>query len=454
MNKSLNMVRSLSLAVLLLSTTIVSAMDAPRVNVIDDRGMVNIYGGENENVMRDIRQQACKRSGERLVAIMEAAGIPETYEEEMVDIGWWLHNQNRNNPLFQRHIPNTNTVYNYVDDAIAEFERIRNSEALNFAHTIYGKRYSMRQMLAWVWAAIKYYGEITGKREGVERDQENMLLTLLKRGLAENIEDDRHGVCNVGVSSRILHCLQGYYDGIALDGDIELTNSGATQKDTPDIFVEKFETKLAEYANSLSEDHPLTLAASDEPLPSNVSPEEVINLLDRAAQSWIDAAHANFPPDSLELKVTLDGIEKILRGYRGLINSAAQAQQDSDSEAEAPQIFRGDINQNLERAKYENSTPHRGTRDASSSSTTVTQSVAQAFQPRSSFSVPSVSVSAGPDIFSQLYTRLAPLVPAVAPQPRAAAAQIAQPRVGEIKTENGWLWRFNGEDWSRLRRAD
>ncbi|WP_010302928.1 hypothetical protein [Candidatus Odyssella thessalonicensis] len=35
----------------------------------------------------------------------------------------------------------------------------------------------------------------------------------------------------------------------------------------------------------------------------------------------------------------------------------------------------------------------------------------------------------------------------MAPQPQP------QPRVGEMKEENGWVYRFNGIDWSRLRRA-
>lgn len=495
MNKSLNMVKSLSLAVLLLSTTIVSAMEQPNAGIRSHLNMITPWANQ-ENVMSLQRRQKCKESIERLYSIVNPNEIDLDVDYELCELYSWI--ESRDAELFPRSISSDDlnirhnagmgTSINYVSDALRTFQHI-NKDIPHFGYPIFSEQINgrsgclLKEVLALVWYTIKHYAEITDILDPftIIRDQESMRRILLTYGLGESVEDHGRLVCDVGISQRVLLCLQGYIEGIQIDGRVKLTSTGAVYTPTPTDFCKAFNLELTQYIEGLSDMHPLSELIMSHQLPSQQAKQEVLGLLERIEQSWQEGVRHLYLEDADERTMALNGISNTLRSYRDMLNSCYIRAQNHNPEAEAE----WDINENFERIRYHvaDSVPHSALAPITSTSTSqeirdsyisvhirpvpsvnnlgsmpitapVPQSRAVPRQPivlqRHTAPIPLPQPRAVPPqpVVLQRHTAPVPL-----PQPRAATPQIAQPRVGEMKTENGWVYRFNGEDWSRLRPA-
>ncbi|MBW8308393.1 MAG: hypothetical protein K0M45_01920 [Candidatus Paracaedibacteraceae bacterium] len=173
-----------------------------------------------------------------------------------------------------------------------------------------------------------------------------MKLELLKTGLAEIVEDNGYTVCDQAILARLLRPLQGYIDGINIDGVyIQHGDSLVPQIDAKQFSL-RFNNVLTNYIESLAEDHPLKLLVISGELYPNVSSRKLENLLIEIKENWVEAAQTHFGHNKGDLHNTLDGIEQTVRSYIDLLQNA-EVNSDLD-------VFREDLNSGTEEVLHAN----------------------------------------------------------------------------------------------------
>ncbi|AIK95805.1 hypothetical protein [Candidatus Odyssella acanthamoebae] len=235
-----------------------------------------------------------------------------------------------------------------------------------------------------------------------------MKLILLKKGLAEIIEDDNHTVCKVGQSQRILLCLQGYIGGINIDGNIFNGNGGEVLID-----VHGFSTRcneiVTDYIAGLDEGHPLFQAITGMVLYSNVNVAALSGLLDNIRQQWRNAATRVFARNDDNIRNAQAAIDRHFQQYYDLLEGLNVDDRLNN--------FMGDINAEINAAFYHDA-----------------PDVAQPLQAQAPVVHP-----LQPPATQQ---RAVPQLAAVQQQP--------QYRVGEVVIMNGVTHRWNGTKLVRM----
>ncbi|AIK95803.1 hypothetical protein [Candidatus Odyssella acanthamoebae] len=308
-----------------LSASTALAMEVQPLNDVGGRDG-EIWRDDGENVMRRERRDMCRQSAEQLFAVVEH---PLPRDTAMQQINTWL-NTLKNNPLQynsaqmmrQVNTPDRFTgifvpTRNYIDDAIKGFNAIR-THGYYFAEQINNHNVRMDDVLTLVWTAIQQYPQMTNS-ENAANDQINMRLTLLKKGLAEIVEDDNHTVCGVGQSQRILLPLQGSIDGINIDGNYILNGNGGEVQLDVHGFSTRCNEVVGEYIAGLDDAHPLSQAITGMVLYPNVNAAALRGFLDNIRQRWRDMATRVFARNDDNIRSAQAAIDRHFQQYYNLL---------------------------------------------------------------------------------------------------------------------------------------
>jgi hypothetical protein len=176
-----------------------------------------------------------------------------------------------------------------------------------------------------------------------------MLLSLLKKGLAEIVEDDNHMICNVGQSQRILLCLEGYIEGINIYGHGGLRgNNGGIQPNTRE-FAARCNEVLTDYIEGLDDAHPLYKVLIEGGLYPNINTATLRGLLDNIRQNWKEVATRVVARNDDTIRNAQAAIDRKFQQYYDLLDSA-----NVDNELNN---FEGDINAGIKLAFYDDASP-------------------------------------------------------------------------------------------------
>ena len=422
-----------------LSATAVSAMEVAPLN---DQGRADGWG-DGENVMNRQRRQMCRESAEQLFAVIEPH-IPTA--TAMQQIRAWLNAyrnnpQEYNNPRMVRQVNCRDystgrhvATRNYIDDAIKGFNAIQNNGYF-FSEQINNAQVRMDEVLTLIWNAIEQYPMISGSPNAAN-DQINMRLTLLKKGLAEIVEDDNHTVCGVGQSQRILLCLQGSIDGINIDGVYRLNGNGGEVQIDVHGFSTRCNEVLTEYLAGLPEDHPLSRLVGMELYP-NVNAGRVRNILDNIRNNWRQAATIVFARNLQDQRLAQAAIDRRFQQYYDLL--------DGSNINEDLGNFVGDAAAGINEAFYQDGAPQQQQQQPR---------IVQQQQPAVQFQQQLPRVVQQPQVVQQRQ----PIWQRVQAIPQQQPRVVQQPQVlqqpqytrGQIVMHNGIRHRWNGSKLVRL----